>query len=199
MTDVIERAAERKRVAETILADLGPVSKWERFGRPVLVGAMACDLLVDLDIDMEVYCPELRIEDGFQVLTECALNERVTKARFANELSGPDRALYSQLRYRSDDGTEWKIDMWSVREDYDLPRGESFVEPMRAALTPETRQAILELKELRSQDPDLRCPSIDLYRAVLDDDVRTAEDLRAWLAANETGTLTDWKPRRKVR
>ena len=194
MAASIRRAANRKRLAESILADLDLVSKWERFGRPVLVGAFAYDLLVAPDIDMEIYCPDLRIEHGFQVLGECALNPRVTKARFSNELDGRDKALYWQLRYRHDDGAEWKIDMWSAPDDYDLPRSEDLIEPMLAALTPEARTAILELKELGARDPSPGCSSIDLYRAVLSDHVRTADDLRAWLKTHETGELTDWRP-----
>ena len=88
--------------------------------------------------------------------------------------------------------------MWSAHENYELPRGEHIVEPMRASLTPESREAILELKELRGLDSSLQCPSIDLYRAVLDDDVRTAEDLRTWLESHETGKLSDWRPKGKV-
>ena len=194
MTDVFERAVGRRRDAESVLADLELVRKWERFGRVVLVGAFAYDLLVDPDIDMEIYCPDLKLGHGFQVLGECAANHRVTKARFSNELAGRDKALYWQLRYRQDDGTEWKIDMWSATEEYDPPRGEDFVQPMRASLTPETRRIILELKELRPQDSSLQCPSIDLYRAVLADDVRTAEDMHNWLETHETGNLTDWRP-----
>ena len=45
--------------------------------------------------------------------------------------------------------------------------------------TAETRSAILALKAARALDTGLRCPSIDLYRAVLDDGVRTVEELRA--------------------
>lgn len=195
MTDVIERAADRKRVAESIVADLDLVRKWERFGRHVFVGALAYDLLVDPDIDMEIYCRDLKIEHGFQVLGDCALNQRVTKVRFSNELAGRDKALYWQLRYRQDDGTEWKIDMWSAPIDYDLPRGEHLVEPMRASLTRETRRVILELKELRAQDPSLRSPSVDLYRAVLDDNVRTSDQLRTWLESHEIGRLSHWRPK----
>ncbi|MCL2649364.1 MAG: hypothetical protein FWD61_20620 [Phycisphaerales bacterium] len=190
-----EHAANQKRTATAILADLDLMERWRRFGRPVLVGAFAYDLMIDPDIDMEIYCPELRIEHGFQMLRECAANPCVRQARFSNELSGRDRALYWQLRYRATDGAEWKIDMWSASEDYALPRAENLIEPMRAALTPETRTAILELKSLRSTDPHLRCPSVDLYRAVLDDRVRTASDLRQWLATHKTGQLSDWRPR----
>jgi len=75
--DLLERAARTRQQAQAILDDLDLLEKWRRFGRPVLVGAVSFDLAVAPDIDMEVYCPELRIEHGFQVLTECALNPRV--------------------------------------------------------------------------------------------------------------------------
>jgi hypothetical protein len=192
--DVNRRAAKRKQTALSILAKLDLIRRWQRFGRPVVVGALSYDLLVAPDIDMEVYCPNLRVADGFEVLNECAQQPGVVKAQFTNFLEGPDKALYWQLRYREEDGTVWKIDMWSASEDYDLPRSEHMVEPMRASLTPETRLAILDLKEQREQDPDFECLSIDLYRAVLQDGVRTFDELRAWVSCHETGQLTAWRP-----
>jgi hypothetical protein len=194
MTRAAERATRKREVAWRILSDLELMEKWQRYGRPVVVGALAYDLLVDPDIDMEIYCPDLRIEHGFQVLGECALNTNVTKARFSNELSSRDEALYWQLRYRCGRREEWKIDMWSAPMGYRLPRAENLVEPMKKALTPETRGVIVELKEERLADPTLRCASVDLYRAVLEDGVRTAAHLRDWLNTHETGMLTDWKP-----
>jgi hypothetical protein len=197
MSDVLERARARKQVAEAILSDLDLLEKWRRFGRPVVVGAAAFDLVVDPDVDMEIYCPRLKIEHGFEVLAECALNARVTKARFSNELAGRDKALYWQLRYRGDDGADWKIDMWSAPEDYDLPRGEDFVEAMERTLTGETRRVILELKERRLRDAGITCASVHLYRAVLEDHVRSLDELCAWLKTQETGALTQWKPQGK--
>lgn len=194
MEYIIKLASERKKEAKHILSDLGLIRKWEQFGRPVIVGAFSYDLMLDPDIDMEIYCPDLRIEDGFQVLSECALNPRVTKARFSNELNKSDKALYWQLRYKYEDDIEWKIDMWSADNNYNLPRSEDLIQPMRDSLTQETRQAILALKNKRKEDASLICPSIDLYRAVLTDGVRTSEELCSWLGNNKTGCLTDWKP-----
>jgi len=191
---VLERAARRRQQAEAILRDLGLLERWARFGRPVLVGAVSFDLAVAPDIDLEVYCPELRIEDGFQVLTECSLNPHVTAAQFVNALATPDKALYWQLRYRTDDGTDWKIDMWSAPDDYSLPRGEHFVQPMKDALSDETREAILTLKEARGDGGVPPMLSIDLYRAVLDGGVRTPDQLGEWLQSNPVGVLTAWRP-----
>ncbi len=155
---------------------------------------MAYNLVVSLDIDMEIYCPDLRIEHGFQVISSCALHSNITKAQFSNQLSGRDQGLYWQLRYQHGD-QEWKIDMWSLPENYPLPRSEDLIKPMQMALTPKTRQTILDLKEQRIQDPTFKCSSIDLYRAVLDGGVETVEEVRRWLEHNVTGDLTGWRPK----
>lgn len=191
---VLERSARRRQAAEAILSELDLMNQWRRFGRPVLVGALSFDLAVAPDIDMEVYCPELRIEHGFEVLARCALHPRVTSAQFVNGLNTPDQALYWQLHYCDGEGTDWKVDMWSAPEDYALPRGENFVGPMRKALTPETRTAILALKEARAAGEVPAFWSIDLYRAVLEGGVRTIDQWRAWLQTHETGVLSSWVP-----
>lgn len=56
--DLLQRAEQRRQTAEAILRDLDLMSRWRRFGRPVLVGALAIDVAVAPDIDMEIYCPE---------------------------------------------------------------------------------------------------------------------------------------------
>ena len=89
--ELLERAARRRRQAEAILDDLRLFEKWRRFGRPVLVGAVSFDLAVAPDIDMEVYCPELRIEHGFQVLAECALHPRIVAVNSSMPCPRPTR------------------------------------------------------------------------------------------------------------
>jgi hypothetical protein len=194
MHAILHRADQRRIAAERILRELALLERWQRFGRPVLVGAVAYDLVVSPDIDMEIYCPDLKIENGFEVLGACALHPRITGAKFVNALAQRDKALYWQLRYRDESDVAWKIDMWSAPRDYDLPRSESLVEPMRKVLTPDLRATILELKEARAVDETFECPSIDLYRAVLDDGVRTIDALKSWLGCHKTGELMDWMP-----
>jgi hypothetical protein len=36
--------------------------------------------------------------------------------------------------------------------------------------------------------------SIHIYRAVIDDGVRTADDLRTWMGSHNTTGLTPWQP-----
>jgi len=191
---VMERAQAQAARALEILDELALLDEWRKFGRPVLVGAVAHGLALDPDIDLEVYCPELRPEHGFAVLGRAAANPAVRETLYQNHISGADKALYWMIRYQDADGDMWKIDMWSAPDDYALPRGEHLVDPLRRALTPELRRAILTLKAWRAATPDFACLSIDLYRAVVEGGVRDPQGLRDWMGRNETGQLTDWRP-----
>lgn len=192
--DVVAHSRAMGRRAREILDVLGLFAGWRRFGRPVLVGAVAHDLAFDPDIDLEVYCPTLRPEHGFAVLGDAARHPGVRETRYHNFLDSPDKALYWQIRFEDAAAVTWKIDMWSAPDDYALPRGEELVAPLARALTPETRRAILELKAWRAATADVACLSVDLYRAVLEGGVREPAGLRAWLESHETGVLTAWKP-----
>jgi len=192
--NALEKSASMKSRAEGILSELDLLGKWSRYGRPSLVGALSFDLILTPDIDMEIYCPQVKVEDGMAVLLECSKNPRIVGVKYQNELNGPDKAIYWQLKYLDAQGSLWKVDMWSAPSDYALPRGEDFVAPMRKALTPETRRAILELKDARDSKELPSFISIDLYRAVIRDGVRTKDDFLSWLKSNPTGELSGWKP-----
>lgn len=192
--DVLEQSLQRTRQAHEILSRLRLFERWQAFGTPVLVGAVAFDLAMAPDIDIEIYCDAPRIQDGFTVLRDCAVLDNVRKARFGNYLDDPDEGLYWRLDYRTPDGTDWKIDMWMLRRDHSGPGAEQLVAPLRAALTPERRRTILELKSLIHTGAIPHQPSIDIYRAVIDGGLLSSADLAAWLAAHPRDHLTFWKP-----
>ncbi|MBA2286418.1 MAG: hypothetical protein H0W02_13125 [Ktedonobacteraceae bacterium] len=194
MVDILDQAEERLRKAHEILAELQLFERWQVFGTPILVGAVAYGLAMAPDIDMEIHCDVPRIEDGFSVLRECALHPNVRKARFGNYLDEVDEGLYWRLIYRTDEGTDWKIDMWALHRDHGGPCAMPLVEPLRQVLIPETRCAILELKALMQDGSIPRHPSIDIYRAVIDGGVRTGTQLEAWLELHPRPFLTFWKP-----
>ncbi|MFB8280054.1 hypothetical protein [Nocardia colli] len=194
--DVLEQCRQRIQQAHEILTRLSLFERWQAFGTPVLVGAVAYELAMAPDIDIEIYCDTPDIRDGFTVLRDCAVDENVRKARFGNHLDDEDQGLYWRLDYRAPDGTDWKIDMWALRRDHPGPCAAQLVAPLRAALTPERRRTILELKSLIQTGAIPHCPSIDIYRAVLDGGVRSSADLPQWLAAHPRDHLTFWKPSR---
>ncbi len=161
-TCFIERTGvERTRLV--LIEDLELVRRWSGVGRVELVGAVAYDLVVSADIDMEVFTRGTpRIHDGFRVLAELAEHPRVTKARFTNALGSEDQGLYWQLRCRDDEGEGWKVDTWTLERDHPGPLSTSLVEPMRRAVGVEQRRQILTLKEARIGGAMRGVVSIDL-------------------------------------
>jgi len=191
----LHRAAERRRDALAVMEDLGLIEHWSRAGRVVVVGAVAYDLVVSPDVDLEVFTDGVPgIDAGFVVAAQLAEHPRITKVRFTNALRSADQGLYWQLRYHSDDETEWKIDVWMLADDHPGPLSTSMIEPMRRALTAESRRRILQLKEARARGEIMDIASIDIYRAVLEGGVSTAAELGVFLGRDYTPALTPWLP-----
>jgi len=193
MSERIRRAEKRFVTAMSILEELRLLERWGRVGNACIVGAMAYGLQVAPDIDMEIFCDKPSVQVGFAILSACVQNPRVRKARYANELDGPDQGLYFQLRYLHPGGEEWKLDMWMVAKDHPGPLSRDLVEPMRRALSDETREAILLVKEqVRAKRAAI--PSIQIYEAVLEHGVRSYEEFLTWQAVAQPAGLTDWRP-----
>ena len=193
--DVIGRAARRRAKALGVIDDLELIRRWSTVGRVELVGAVAYDLVVSPDIDMEVFTDGTpRIRDGFRVLAELAEHPSVTRARFTNALDTADQGLYWQLRCRDDDGDEWKVDIWTLDRDHPGPLSTALVAAMRSAVRTDDRRRILTLKEARAAGAAQGVASIDIYRAVLDGGVTTPDELEAFLGPNYAPSLTPWLP-----
>jgi hypothetical protein len=189
---LLRRQQVRQRAAREILGRLRLLDSWAEAGVPKLVGAAAYGLMVAPDIDIEIFCDVPTVDPGFAIVSELAREPSIWKVRFSNELDRPDRGLYWQLRYRADDAEVWKVDMWLLGHDHPGPRSVDLVEPMKRALTDETRAAILEIKEALFGQPGVH--SIEIYEAVLEDGVRSATEFSAWRTRREPSGLTSWRP-----
>lgn len=199
MGDALSRAEDRLRQARRVLHDLRLLERWSHVGTPVVVGAVSYGLVVARDIDIEVFGDAPDIAACFAVAAEFAVHPRVQRIRFTNDLAGDNQGLYFQVRCIDDRGEEWKADTWVLRRDHPGPLSSSLTGPMQRALTAETRQAILEIKEhlaaLEAVGTPRTVHSIDIYRAVLDGGVRTVAAFEQWWARERPSGLTHWRPR----
>ena len=125
----------------------------------------------------------------FEALRPLALHPSVRRLQFRNDTGHwnadpayPD-GLYWGVDYRAQPGSDWKLDLWFLREgttQFDLQH----IESLPPRLTPESRLAILRIKDAWHGRPDYGSAvrSYDIYEAVLDHDVRTLEGFEAYLA-----------------
>jgi len=191
--DLLARQDALPAEARAVLADLDLVRLLEPVGRPVVVGSATLGLMAWRDIDFNVMCDELDIDRIFTAVRPLAANPGIYRLRFANE-HGPfnstgrpeDDGYYWGVHYFTGGtlaGDRWKIDVWFLPEG--SPRPEFIlIERCRRELTPETRLAILRVKNAWYEQPAYRHTvlSVDIYDAVLDHGVRIPAEFTAYLA-----------------
>lgn len=187
------RAADRMRAAEQVLDELDLLARWKPFSEPVVVGSAALDLVVRPDIDIEFMVDELSIRDGFDVITACAELPKVRSVRFNDARDKPEQGLYWKLSYELTPTETWTLDLWMFRRDHPGPLASSMVEPIRAALTPETRDTILAIKEAAVERGE-RAWGHWLYRAVINDGVRTYAEFLDWFGDRDLWAREAWTP-----
>jgi hypothetical protein len=191
---LLTRQAELQAEAAVVRADLGLDGLLARQGTVVPVGSAALGLMVWRDLDLTVVCDELDPAAVADVGAELARHPRVREVLFRND-TGPwntDPAypdgLYLRLDFRSPDGHAWKADIWFVDEP-DRQPDLAHVRELPPRLTAAARAAILAIKEEWAGRPEYgrTVTSWDVYRAVLDHDVRSVAEFGEWVTGRGAG------------
>ena len=71
---VLEKAEELQRQALGIIEEIGLLTRWERVGKPTLVGSVRFGLMTKPDIDLHIYVERPDIKVGFEVIQKFALS-----------------------------------------------------------------------------------------------------------------------------
>lgn len=157
-------------------------------GEPVRVGSSALGLMVWRDLDITVKCSRLNQQLIAQIASELMLRAGVQELKFINDTgvyntdpAYPD-GLYIGLKYKSQQGKEWKMDIWFVDEPERQPDLKHII-TMPDLLTQERREAILRIKNNWASRAEYgkTVRSFDIYTAVLEENVSTPEQFQAWL------------------
>ncbi|MFI5772656.1 hypothetical protein ACIA74_29910 [Streptomyces sp. NPDC051658] len=185
-----------RSAADGVSADLRLEELLPEVGRPVRVGSYALGLMVRRDLDVTVICPQLdppTLEAVVRIGAQLAQHQRVRQVRFRDDTgewnTDPDYpdGLYLGVDCRSVQGQDWTLDIWFVDEP-DRQPDLAHLKAMPPRLTSETRSAILEVKRAWADRAEYgkSVKSVDIYRSVLDDHVRTPEQFDEWRARAES-------------
>ena len=183
--------------ANVILHDYGLLELLSEYGKPVVQGSYSLNLMTwrDLDIHLEIDKPT--VEGFFRLGMEIATKLKPRRMSLRNELASdnPDipRGLYWGIYTKLAFPEMWKIDIFAMNSKqfaYNAKRSED----LKAKITEENRPTILRIKTYfcipsvsKMIDPRYRrryC-SMDIYRSVLEDKVRSVEDFSKWLDRNK--------------
>lgn len=172
---LLARQAELQREAAAFVGDLGLLELLGRAGRVVPLGSAVTGLMVWRDLDFGVDAPGLTSSAAWATLHP--LLGRCSSLRYLEDRD--DRRHYFVMRV-----DDWKIDvaLWSAGMASEV---EAFQAGLTARLTDELRISILRLKDAWCSSPVY--PEIvsawQIYDAVLNEDVRTLDELDVFLAA----------------
>jgi len=174
------RQAGLQRDAATFVRELGLIEMLGRAGRVLQLGSAVTGLMVWRDVDFGVDAPGLAADAAWETMRPVL--PRCSSLHYTDDHE--ERRHYFVMRIEG-----WKVDvsLWFAGMP---PAVEAFQAELATRLTQESRLAILRLKDFWHRLPHY--PEIvgawEIYDAVLNHEVRTLDELDAFLAARRLPT-----------
>ncbi len=188
--DLLRRADGLSTEAADVVAMLNLHETLRGLGKSAQLGSSVTDLMTWRDIDFAVYSPAATPEQVWTALHPLLIDPRLVQMTFRNDSverlptgDPADARYYLVFQFETAPQTIWKIDLsvWlAASKDHQVVETAA----LRRKLTPETRLAILWIKDIWRQKPEypLLVSGIDIYRAVLDHGIRTPSQFAAFLS-----------------
>lgn len=194
-SDILDLSGRNQQRAWDIIRRLDIMKIWADAGAEAhVVGSLAMGLMMThRDIDIHVYSSPLTVEGSFAAMARLAVNAAIKKIECRNLLDTDEACIEWHAWYDDGDGELWQIDIIHILKG---SRYDGFFEHMaeriKAALTDETRLAILRLK---AETPgDVHIMGVEYYQAVLRGGVRTLADFIRWRQEHPVTGIVEWMP-----
>lgn len=193
--NIPELAKHNQQKAWKIIENTHIVRIWEQIGAKVnLVGSLRTGLLMKhRDIDFHIYTSPFSLSNSFRAMAALAENTSIKKIECVNLLHTVEACVEWHAWYQDMEGELWQIDMIHIREGsrYD-GYFEKVAERISAALTDETKEAILKLKY---ETPDTeKIMGVEYYQAVIGDGVRSYPEFEEWRKMHPVAGVVEWMP-----
>lgn len=175
--------------ADRILHTDGLLELTRACGEVLVGGSYHSELMVWRDLDLYIGMDTDDLDVFFDLGPRIVERFHATKAFFTDARASDPAGLYWGIRLGDLAGGAWKFDIWAVKPEALVQRrssADAFVERLTAA----TRSAILDLKTHYWADPRYRneITSDDIYRAVLDEGVRSPSAFEVMLTERDVST-----------
>ncbi len=186
---LLQRQSILQNEAQAVVKELDLMRLLSHAGVVKVHGSSVLGLMTWRDIDIAVSSPRLNVERAYEIMMPLLTHPRVKQVRYLNE-SGPfypeglpDERYFFMVLYDNGAETDWKMDIsfWLGEDVHAEPIHDMLVEK----LTPETRLAILRIKDVWWKQPSYRqeVSSVDIYDAVLLHGVCSLDEFDQYLSA----------------
>lgn len=183
---LINRQSWLQASARQVLEELGVLSILEPAGRVRVVGSLELGLMVWPDIDLEIITsgpPEA--EAVLDVLRELVLVSGIRKINYADHraspVSGIPRGIYlgPDIDHRD---LQWQVDLWFIDAEQAAVQ-QRLTTSIKNRLDDASRRRILQIKQVAAASEKYHrgVSSVDIYRAVLEEDVSSISGFVTYL------------------
>lgn len=192
---IIETSERNRRRAWDIIRRARIMETWSSHGAEAhVVGSLAMGLMMKhLDIDLHIYSSPLSLQASFAAMACIADNPNIVKIECRNLLNTDEKCVEWHAWYNDEADDTWQIDMIHIAKGsrYD-GYFERMAERIKAALTEETRLAILRLKNKTPDNEHIM--GVEYYMAVLKYGIRTMPEFIEWRKNNPVTGILEWMP-----
>lgn len=195
MENILEISERNQAKAQEVIKDSKVIDIWKSIGAEInLVGSLKTGLLMNRkDIDFHIYTDDFKLSDSFKAIATLAENKRILHIEYRNLLDTEEACLEWHATYKDTYDELWHIDMIHILRGTKYAGWfESVADRINEVLTPETKYAILSIKNDTPKTEQVM--GIEIYKAVIQDGVRTYEEFADWRKKQNFPGIIEWIP-----
>ncbi|MEE8414617.1 MAG: hypothetical protein V3R96_08710 [Dehalococcoidales bacterium] len=176
--------------ANRILYDHGLLQLLGEYGNPVVTGSYVLELMTWRDLDIYIETDDMTETTFFRLGADITQRLKPSRMHYRNEFiaetPGLPLGLYWGI-YLSGLGfpEEWKIDLWAIDSEQRIIL-QKVLDDLRIKIGEDLKPAILAIKNHFCRHPEYRrkFTSMDIYQAVIEENIKSVEDFAVWLEEN---------------
>lgn len=170
-----------KEKAEHILQNSGLLERLAEYGTPHVIGSCRMDMMAWNDIDIDIENDGMNLEKLYRLTSFILDTFRPFWYEAKEEVDDEGKRVWFQGFEAIIDGERWNFDLWFFDRET-IEKAEAFCDSIAARATPAQRESIMEIKrglmERGLYSFEKFC-SMDVYKAVLEENIQTIEGFLA--------------------
>ena len=172
---------ERRAKAEKILHELGLYHRLAEIGEPHVIGSCRMDMMAWNDLDIDVENQNMSKEKLYDLTAWILKTFTPSWYEAKEEINDEGKTVWFHGFEAVIDGETWNFDLWFFDRET-IQKAEDYCDCIaaQAQKNPGSREAIMRIKqELIARDlyGFEKYASMDVYRAVLEQNIESTEDL----------------------
>ena len=173
--------AERKRIADKILYDMGLWERLSKIGAPHIIGSYKMDMMAWNDLDIDIENQDMSIEKLYELTYYIFQTFHPLWYEAKEEINEDGKTVWFHGFHTMIDEELWNLDLWFF-DLATISKAEAYCRNIMKMVkqTPESQEYIIKMKQ-ELQKRGLygfeQYSSMDVYRAVLEQGIADTDEL----------------------